>query len=79
MILFLCTCFLLLIDVLAILAILFWKKKALRWHKLADERLQSLEPLKMEKDEWEQRCAYLTAELAKLQLAPPPFVANGPT
>lgn len=43
------------------------RKRALDYHKQADERLQDLEPLKMERDEWHQRCQFFQDKLAKLE------------
>lgn len=43
------------------------ERRAEEYHKRADEMQLELEPVKMERDEWEQRCAFLTDRLARLE------------
>lgn len=66
------------IGALVLLSLFLWREwhetteLALEYHKLADERLQALEPAIMERDEWHQRCEFLTARLRELESGPGP-------
>jgi hypothetical protein len=66
-ILFCAVCILLVTDLVALFGLIAWKQKALAYHRLADKRLLELEPMKMERDEWEQRCIFLTQKLVEYE------------